>query len=52
MLGDGFTGLQVADRWGFCLGLIETFLYDVYAGLVFVPIYHFFTRRWGVLANQ
>lgn len=32
---------------GFFLGLIESFLYGVYAGLVFVPIYNFLTRRWG-----
>ena len=29
------------------LGLIESFLYGVYAGLVFVPIHNFLTRRWG-----
>jgi hypothetical protein len=33
--------------WGFCLGLIESFLYGAYAGLVFVPIYNFLARRWG-----
>ncbi|MEO8196961.1 MAG: DUF5676 family membrane protein [Thermoanaerobaculia bacterium] len=38
--------------WGFCLGLIESFLYGVYAGLVFVPIHNFFARRWGVTAAQ
>ncbi|MFQ5707861.1 MAG: DUF5676 family membrane protein [bacterium] len=32
--------------WGFLLGLIESFLYGVYAGLVFVPIYNFLYRRW------
>lgn len=36
--------------WGFSLGLVESFLYGVYAGLVFVPIYNFITRRWGVAA--
>lgn len=45
-----------AFKWltfgGFCLGLIESFLYGAYAGLVFVPIYNFLTRRWGVPANQ
>ncbi len=30
--------------WGFCLGLIESVLYGVYAGLVFVPIYNFLAR--------
>ena len=33
--------------WGFCLGLFESFLYGVYAGLAFVPIYNFLSRRWG-----
>ncbi len=39
-----FTWLTVG---GFFLGLIESFLYGVYAGLVFVPIHNFLTRRWG-----
>ena len=38
-------------RWGFCLGLVESFLYGVYAGLVFVPIYNFIWRRWGTTAS-
>ena len=37
--------------WGFCLGLIESFLYGVYAGLVFVLIRNFLTRRWGAHAT-
>ena len=37
--------------WGFVLGLIESFLYGVYAGLVFVPIYNFLDRRWSVPAQ-
>jgi hypothetical protein len=45
-----------AFKWltlgGFCLGLIESFLYGAYVGLVFVPIYNFLTRRWGVPAKQ
>jgi hypothetical protein len=32
---------------GFLIGLIESFLYGAYAGLVYVPIYNFFHRRWG-----
>ena len=40
-----------AFKWltwrGFLLGLIESFLYGVYAGLVYVPIYNFLKRRWG-----
>ncbi len=38
--------------WGFFLGLIESFLYGVYVGLVFVPIYNFLNRRWGLPARQ
>jgi len=41
-----------AFKWltlgGFCLGLIESFLYGAYVGLLFVPIYNFLNRRWGV----
>ena len=37
--------------WGFCLGLIESFLYGACVGLVFVPIYNFLDRRWGALAG-
>ena len=33
--------------WGFVLGFVESFLYGVYAGIVFVPIYNFLKRRWG-----
>jgi uncharacterized membrane-anchored protein len=34
----------------FVLGLIESFLWGAYTGLVFVPIYNFFYRRFGVTA--
>ncbi len=41
-----------AFRWlsvgGFVLGLIESFLWGAYAGLVFVPIYNFLYRRWSM----
>ncbi len=33
--------------WGFLLGLVESFLYGVYAGLVFCPIYNWLNRRFG-----
>ena len=33
--------------WGFLLGLAESFLYGVYAGLVFCPIYNALNRRFG-----
>jgi len=39
-----------AFKWltfgGFLLGLIESFLYGVYVGIVFVPIYNFINRKW------
>lgn len=38
-------------RWltpgGFLVGLVLSFLYGIYAGLVFVPVHNFFHRRWG-----
>lgn len=41
-----------AFKWltpgGFLLGLIESFLYGVYIGVVFVPVYNFINRRWGM----
>ena len=44
-----------AFKWltfgGFFLGLSESFLYGAYAGLVFVPIYNFIARRWGVASS-
>lgn len=33
---------------GFILGLIESFLYGAYIGIVFVPIYNFINKRWGM----
>ena len=45
-----------AFKWltftGFLLGLLESFLYGVYAGLVFVPIHNALTRRWGAAPGQ
>ncbi len=41
-------GFKWLTFWGFSLGLIESFLYGVYAGLVFVPVHNFLTRRWDV----
>lgn len=38
-------------RWltarGFVIGLVESFLYGAYAGLVFTPLYNAFQARWG-----
>ncbi len=43
-----------AFRWislsAFVLGLVESFLWGAYIGLVFVPIYNFFHRRFEVKA--
>ncbi len=45
-----------AFKWltigGFALGLVESFLYGAYAGLVFVPIHNALTRRWSADAPQ
>jgi hypothetical protein len=39
-----------AFKWltigGFFLGLIESFLWGAYLGLVYVPLYNFFYKRW------
>jgi hypothetical protein len=40
----GFTWLTVS---GFVIGAVQSFLYGVYAGLVFTPIYNFVDKRWG-----
>ena len=31
----------------FFLGLIESFLWGFYGGIVFVPIYNLLHKRWG-----
>jgi hypothetical protein len=40
-----------AFKWitplGFCLGLMESFLWGAYIGLLFVPIHNFFYRSWA-----
>ena len=38
----GFTWLTWSS---FFIGLIETFLYGIYFGLVFTPLYNFFSRK-------
>ena len=30
----------------FLIGLVESFLYGAYAGLIYVPVYNFFARRF------
>ncbi|MEO6663168.1 MAG: DUF5676 family membrane protein [Rubrivivax sp.] len=32
---------------GFAIGFVESFLWGAYAGLVYVPIYNFFARRFA-----
>mgnify|MGYP001241432265 FL=1 len=32
----------------FFIGLVESFLYGAYFGMVYVPIYNFFRRHWGI----
>ncbi len=38
----GFKWLNIGT---FLIGLIESFLYGVYAGLVYTPIYNFYTKK-------
>ena len=38
--------------WGFLLGLVESFLFGAYAGIVFVPIYNFLFKRWGITVRS
>jgi len=40
-------GFKWLTWWGFLIGFAESFLYGVYAGIVFVPIYNFLKQRWG-----
>ena len=40
----GFTWLT---WWGFLLGLVESFLFGVFAAIVYVPIYNWLTKRFG-----
>jgi hypothetical protein len=38
-----------AFKWltlsGFLLGLVESFLYGIYTGVIFVPVYNFLNRK-------
>ena len=40
-------GFEALSWRGFFVGLIESFLYGAYAGLVYVPVYNLLHRRWG-----
>ena len=56
LVPEGFHAPQLLEavlpgfRWltvrSFFLGLAETFFYGAYVGLVFTPIYNYFSRRW------
>ena len=39
-------GFKWLTLQGFLIGLVESFLYGAYAGLVYVPVYNFFVRRF------
>lgn len=40
-------GYELRSGRGFLVGLIQSFLYGAYAGIVYVPIYNFLQRTWG-----
>ncbi len=46
-LGQMLPAFEWLTWWGFMLGLVESFLYGAYAGLVFCPVYNWLNRRWG-----
>ena len=50
-MSDFLEAVLPAFRWltfgGFLLGIVESFLYDAYIGIVFVPIYNFMNRKVG-----
>ncbi len=39
-------GYAAGSWWGFFIGLIQSFLYGAYAGLVYVPVYNALHRIW------
>ncbi len=40
-------GFEWLTWWAFLLGLVESLLFGIYTGVVFVPIYNAVNRRWG-----
>ena len=48
-MSDFLEAVLPAFRWltfgGFLLGIVESFLYGAYIGIVFVPIYNFLSKR-------
>ena len=51
-MSDFLEAVLPAFRWltfgGFLLGIVESFLYGAYIGIVFVPIYNFLSKRISV----
>ena len=41
-------GFKWLTLQGFFIGLVESFLYGAYAGLIYVPVYNFFARRFRI----
>lgn len=41
-------GFRWLTWWSVPLGIVESFLLGFYAGIVYVPIYNFYSRRWAV----
>jgi hypothetical protein len=48
-MSDFLEAVLPAFKWltfsGFLLGILESFLYGAYIGIVFVPIYNFLSKR-------
>ncbi len=44
-------GFKWLTPQSFLIGLVESFLYGAYAGLVYVPVYNFFVRRFQPAAS-
>jgi len=40
-------GFKWLSMLSFIIGLVESFLYGCYAGLVYTPIYNFYHKKWG-----
>ena len=40
-------GFKWLTLQSFLIGMVESFLYGAYAGLVYVPVYNFFARRFN-----
>ncbi len=45
-------GFQWLSFGSFLLGFLESFLFGIYAGVVFVPIYNLLNRRMGSAFNE